>query len=69
MHEITHPPEMQACPDMHAVPHAPQLARSLVTSRHDPEQLVSPAPHDVTHAAPEHTWPAGHALPHAPQLA
>jgi hypothetical protein len=38
-----------------AVPHPPQLAASLVRSRHVPEQLVRPVPQVTTQALPEHT--------------
>ena len=54
-------------PAAQAVPHAPQWARSLARSRHEPPQLASPAAHDTTHAPAEHTWPAAQAVAQAPQ--
>ncbi len=56
----------------HAVPHAPQLRESLVTStqtpphiRVDPEQIVE----QLGEAPAEHIWPIGHARPQPPQFA
>ena len=37
---------------MHRRPHAPQLLLSLERSRHDPPQLVLPAPHRPTPRPP-----------------
>ena len=50
------------------VPHAPQFARSLITSRQVPLQSVRPAPHDTAHAPAEQTRPAEQTVPHAPQF-
>jgi hypothetical protein len=56
------------CPAAQAVPHAPQCARSVCTSRQTPPQSVRPAPHDTWHTPMEHTCPAAHDAPQAPQL-
>ena len=64
----TQVPAAQAWPAEHARPQAPQLALSLVRSRHTPEQLVVPAAHDTLHAPAAHTWPAEHTWPQRPQL-
>jgi hypothetical protein len=45
-----------------------QLLKSLVKSRQEPEQLVSPAWHETTHALAEQTWPATHTIPQPLQL-
>jgi hypothetical protein len=52
----------------HAVPHALQLAGSLLRLTHAPLQLVRPAVQLVAHTPAEHTWPAAHVRPQAPQL-
>ena len=36
--------------------------------KHEPEQLVSPAPHMFTHAPAWHACPGPHVRPHMPQL-
>jgi hypothetical protein len=58
----------QACPAEHTRPQAPQLALSVVRSRHTPEQLVVPEAHDTLHVPAAHTWPAEQTCAHAPQL-
>jgi len=65
-HEAEAPLATQNKPAPHAVPHAPQLAVSVVRLTHLPPQLVSPAPH--TQLLAEHCCPLPHAFPHAPQL-
>jgi hypothetical protein len=50
----------------HAVPHAPQLLKSLLVSTHLSLQFVIPAGHE--HVPFVHTPPAGHLLVQAPQL-
>ena len=54
-HDTVHVPREQTVPEGHTLPHAPQLATSVASSRQTPEQLVVPAPHDTVHALPEHT--------------
>jgi hypothetical protein len=58
---------------LHAVPHPPQLLRSLIVSVHVDAHSVSPAPHPETHAYvppdPEQSGvPPLQTAPHAPQL-
>jgi hypothetical protein len=65
---VVHMPIEHTCPAAHAVPHAPQLARSVCVSRHEPIQLLWPAWHDGTHAPAAQVSPAAHAVPQAPQL-
>jgi hypothetical protein len=62
-------PAEQICEAPQAMPHAPQLSRSVVRSRHTPEQFISLTAHETTHIEPEHTCPAPQAMPHAPQFA
>jgi hypothetical protein len=67
-HESTHMPIEHTWPAAQAFPHMPQWARSVCTSRHEPEQFESPDAHDSTHMPIEHTCPSAQAFPHAPQL-
>jgi len=62
-----HAPPAQIWPEAQARPQAPQLVRSVASSRQTPEQLVVPAPHDTVHTPAEHTCPAAHARPQTPQ--
>jgi hypothetical protein len=50
-----HVPERHVCPLAQALPHIPQFDASLCTSRHAPEQSVSPEPQVVVQVPPEHT--------------
>ena len=54
--------------DTHTRPQMPQLARSVVRSRHTPEQFVRPAWQLNTHALALQTLPAAQTRPHEPQL-
>ena len=59
----------QTRPAPHALPHIPQLARSLVRSRQVPVQFVRPAPQFVVHTASLHTCPGAQRVPQTPQFA
>jgi hypothetical protein len=50
---VTHALAVHTCPDAQARAQAPQLARSVAVSRHEPEQLVSPAPQVTTQVPAE----------------
>ena len=58
----------QVWPAGQALPHLPQLLRSIAVLTQVPPQFVSPAWQLSTHVPFEQTWPAGHSVPHAPQL-
>jgi hypothetical protein len=61
-------PAEHTSPAAHAVPHAPQLARSVSTVTQVPLHSVCEAGHDTLHLPATHTRPESHALPQAPQL-
>jgi hypothetical protein len=54
---------------VHAFPHPPQFASSVLVFTHELLQAVSSGPHAETHLPIEHTLPRSHAAPHAPQFA
>jgi hypothetical protein len=62
-------PVTQSSSESQAVPQAPQLRRSLLTSWQRPLQKAWPAGHAVEQAPPWHTEPAAQTRPHAPQFA
>jgi hypothetical protein len=66
---ITQRPPVQISPAAHAVPHIPQLARSVCTSRQLPLQLVRLMAQVTAHMPIEHTCPPAHAVSHIPQWA
>ena len=61
-------PLTQLWPAAQARPHAPQFARLVRVSTHDPLQLVVPLGHPLTHAPFEQTSPAPQRFPHMPQF-
>jgi hypothetical protein len=61
-------PLSHASPELQARPHIPQFARSLVRSRHEPEQLVWPTAQLSWHVRLVQTWPGPQAVPQVPQL-
>jgi hypothetical protein len=65
---VAHAPAPQTCPAAHALPQAPQLARSLWRSRQTPAHSLVPATQETRHAPPSQTCPEAHALPQAPQF-
>ena len=67
-HDSTHDPPEQTCPAAQALPHAPQLKRSVCVLAQTPPHSVSPAWQLTSHEPPEHTSPAGHATPQEPQF-
>jgi hypothetical protein len=64
---VVQTPVEQTCPAPQTVPHAPQLALSVVRLTHAPLQTEVPA--GQAHAPLTQSAPVGHAWPHAPQLA
>jgi hypothetical protein len=54
---------------LHALPHAPQLAGSALSSVHVPLQSVATIGHEATQRPMMQACVPVHALPHAPQLA
>ena len=66
-----HWPFEQSSPDLHALPHAPQLAGSFWKLV---QNAPAPLPHALgvavgqLHVLLAHCWPAGQALPQLPQL-
>ena len=63
-----HLPEEQTCPDLQAVPQAPQLARSDWVLTQVPEQSVRLDWQDSAHLPSEQTSPALQLVPQAPQF-
>jgi hypothetical protein len=64
-----HKPPKHHVPALHVLPHAPQLALSVLVSTHPPLQLVVPPEHAAEeHAPPWQVWVLVHIVPHAPQL-
>jgi len=66
--ERTQLPDEQSCPDLQAVPQAPQFAQSLWVSTHLPLQTVSPLWQESAQVPAEQTSPALHLVPQVPQL-
>jgi hypothetical protein len=61
-------PPAHIVPAVQALPHAPQLPRSLLRSAHARPQEVSPAPQLATQPTGEQTLPPLQATPHARQF-
>jgi len=68
LHPEVHCEPEQTCPEVQALPHAPQWAGSALVSTQDPEHAVEPAGQLDRHWAWEQTSPLAQALPHAPQF-
>ncbi len=66
-HVFMHAPIEQNCVPAHAVPHAPQLARSDRGSTHAPPHRVMGAAQIARQMPSAHSCPAAHTVPHAPQ--
>lgn len=66
---VTHCPFEQTCPSPQAVPHWPQLLRSVWVSRQTPLQIVVPAAHESWQVPRSQISPLAQARPHMPQWA
>ena len=53
---------------MHAVPHAPQFARSEAMSTQSDPQRISPPGHTIVHVPPTQLSPVMQVVPHVPQF-
>jgi hypothetical protein len=60
-------PPLQTIPVVHACPHAPQFAVSVIVSAQRSPQTICPT--GQTHAPSSHDWPIKHASEHPPQFA
>lgn len=61
--------EFEHVPVPHELPHAAQLAGSLMVLLHKPLQVAKPVGQPCWHMPFEHAWPAAHVTPQPPQLA